>query len=216
MTLKEFSNEFDVLYNNIMSNAAPGLNEYEKSVFLTQAQEELVVNLYSGRVPQYGSFEETEELRKYLDTLLVTSSLLPTTGSTLSAGNLVVTLPSNLLFIVYEKAIIDSQDYKVTPVTHDEYKFMRENPFRGRLSGRVLRLDNNGNQIELCPPEGLTITSYFLRYLKVPNPIILVDLSTIGASIKGITAPTNCELHQATHIHILKLAVQKAAIAYKS
>lgn len=51
MTLKEFSNEFDVLYNNIMSNAAPGLNEYEKSVFLTQAQEELVVNLYSGRVP---------------------------------------------------------------------------------------------------------------------------------------------------------------------
>ena len=37
MTTPEFSNEFDVLYNNIMSNAAPGLNEYEKSVFLTKA-----------------------------------------------------------------------------------------------------------------------------------------------------------------------------------
>ena len=35
MTITEFSNQFDVLYNNITSNQAPGLNEYEKSVFLT-------------------------------------------------------------------------------------------------------------------------------------------------------------------------------------
>lgn len=42
MTTQEFSNEFDVLYNNIMSNQAPGLDEYEKSIFLTKAQEELV------------------------------------------------------------------------------------------------------------------------------------------------------------------------------
>lgn len=33
MTTQEFSSEFDILYNNIMSNAAPGLDEYEKSVF---------------------------------------------------------------------------------------------------------------------------------------------------------------------------------------
>lgn len=37
MSTQEFSNEFDVLYNNIMSNAAPGLDGYEKSVFLTKA-----------------------------------------------------------------------------------------------------------------------------------------------------------------------------------
>ena len=42
MTTSEFSNEFDVLYNNIASNAAPGINEYEKSVFLTRAQSEIV------------------------------------------------------------------------------------------------------------------------------------------------------------------------------
>ena len=34
MTITEFSTEFDILYNNISSNMAPGLNEYEKSVFL--------------------------------------------------------------------------------------------------------------------------------------------------------------------------------------
>ncbi len=33
----EFSSEFDVLYNNITSNQAPGLDDYEKSVFLTKA-----------------------------------------------------------------------------------------------------------------------------------------------------------------------------------
>lgn len=42
MTNQEFSNEFDVLYNNITSNQSPGLDEYEKSVFLTKAQDEVV------------------------------------------------------------------------------------------------------------------------------------------------------------------------------
>lgn len=37
MTLAEMSNEFDVLFNNIMSNQAPGIDEYEKSLFLTKA-----------------------------------------------------------------------------------------------------------------------------------------------------------------------------------
>jgi len=37
MTIEEMSNEFDVLYNNVSSNQAPGLNEYEKSVLLTKA-----------------------------------------------------------------------------------------------------------------------------------------------------------------------------------
>lgn len=46
MTGSEFSNQFDVLYNNITSNQAPGLNEYEKSVFLTKAQDELIKNYF--------------------------------------------------------------------------------------------------------------------------------------------------------------------------
>lgn len=56
MTTSEFSNEFDILYNNISSNAAPGVTEYEKSVFLTMAQEELVKEIY-------GVYEQNEEIR---------------------------------------------------------------------------------------------------------------------------------------------------------
>ena len=67
----EFSSEFDILYNNIMSNAAPGLNEYEKSVFLTQAQEQTVIEAYTGD-NNNSSFERTEEVRRYLSELVKT------------------------------------------------------------------------------------------------------------------------------------------------
>ncbi len=43
----EFSSEFDVLYNNITSNQAPGLDDYEKSVFLTKAQDEIVKDYFN-------------------------------------------------------------------------------------------------------------------------------------------------------------------------
>ena len=48
MTLSEFSREFDVLYNNIASGAAPGVNAYEKSLFLTYALETIVKEYYTG------------------------------------------------------------------------------------------------------------------------------------------------------------------------
>lgn len=50
MTNQEFSNEFDVLYNNITSNQAPGLDEYEKSVFLTKAQDEIIKSYFNPRL----------------------------------------------------------------------------------------------------------------------------------------------------------------------
>lgn len=53
MTTQEFSNEFDVLYNNIMSNQAPGLDEYEKSVFLTKAQSEIIKNYFNPKGNKY-------------------------------------------------------------------------------------------------------------------------------------------------------------------
>lgn len=40
-------NMFDVLYNNITSNQAPGLNAYEKSVFLTKGQDETLKNYFN-------------------------------------------------------------------------------------------------------------------------------------------------------------------------
>lgn len=49
MIIQEFSDQFDVLYNNITSNQAPGLNEYEKSLFLTKAEKEIVKNYFTAQ-----------------------------------------------------------------------------------------------------------------------------------------------------------------------
>lgn len=47
MAVEEMDNMFDVLYNNITSNQAPGLNAYEKSVFLTKGQDEILKNYFN-------------------------------------------------------------------------------------------------------------------------------------------------------------------------
>lgn len=74
MTNQEFENEFDILYNNIMSNQAPGLDSYEKSVFLTNAQEQLILSYYNGKNSYNESFERTEEIRRYLSSLVKTKN----------------------------------------------------------------------------------------------------------------------------------------------
>lgn len=62
MTNPEFNNEFDVLYNNITSNQAPGLDAYEKSVFLTKAQDEIVKAYFDPRSNKVQEgFDSTEK-----------------------------------------------------------------------------------------------------------------------------------------------------------
>lgn len=222
MTLKEFSNEFDVLYNNIMSNASPGLNEYEKSVFLTQAQDEIVIGLYNGTLPQYGSFEETEELRNYLDSLLNKEPIpLSIIYNDLKYKSVYCILPSDLLFIIHERAVTNNveevieKEYEIIPTTHDNLNHMLKNPFSGILSNRVLRLNKSTKTVELIFNRTIDFNVYIITYLKNPKPIILDDISILGAKIKGLDVPTSCELHESIHLLILKLAVQKAAQSYK-
>ncbi len=59
MTTEEFSNEFDTLINSYSISELLSFDEYEKSVYLTKAQEEIVEGLYTGKVLG-NSFEETE------------------------------------------------------------------------------------------------------------------------------------------------------------
>ena len=84
MTLDEFSELFDVQYNNITSNQAPGLNEYEKSVFLTKAQDEIIKNYFTanskGNNIQQG-FDDSAKRQADFSVLMMTAS-----GSPASAG----------------------------------------------------------------------------------------------------------------------------------
>lgn len=215
MTTTEFSIEFDILYNNIMSNAAPGLNEYEKSVLLTQTQETIVLKLYNGTL-NADSFEATEEVKSYLEVLVKQVTLTNTiTGEGISNKSKIYSKPEDLWFIVYEAAEIESDSLgcknnnivEVQPVTHDSYHQVSSNPFKRDNDRRVLRLMSS-DSLELI--SDYDIPSYYIRYIRKPNPIILTDLDEYDVSIDGKTDITECELHPALHKVILTTAVQMA------
>jgi hypothetical protein len=219
MTNQEFSNEFDILYNNIASNQAPGLDEYEKSVFLTNAQEELVLELFSGKNPLGDSFEKTEEVRQYLRDIVKTKELQKVADTSIikmSDKSQLFRVPEDVWFTTYESVKFDDPNIKcstldteVVPVTQDEFSRVNKNPFRGPSNTRVLRL-NIQDIVELI--SNYNISSYSIRYVCRLSPIVLEDLPE-GLSIKGETKETQCKLNPAIHEAILERAVQLAKIS---
>ena len=224
MTCEEFSLEFDLLYNNIMSNKAPGLSEYEKSLFLTQAQESIVLDIYSGK---YGdSFERTEETTSYLNQLLKQRTYDSgefTEGNKLDTRSIFVTLPEDIWFKTGETAYIIDDSYKcnvdglreviVFPVTQDTLVRTKRSPFRGPNERRILRLDSGKNQVELI--SNYEIHSYTVRYLSRPEPIILSNLPQ-GLTIGGKSSAQTCLLNTAIHKAILSKAVLIAKSSWES
>jgi len=84
MTTTEFYNEFLVHYDRVTNNDAPGLNAYEISVLLTEAQRRIVKSNYQGKsnILKKG-FEQTEKRRKDLSELIMAS--ISTTGASLTS-----------------------------------------------------------------------------------------------------------------------------------
>ena len=229
MTTKEFSDQFDTLlnsyagipdYGNGASKLEITLDEYEKSVFLTRAQKQFVVDYYSGENLSVYSFEEKEKIREALDTLVDTyrTSTKEEDGRKLDDGKhqfAIFKIPKNLLWIVYEqvkyaesdKPCADGSYAGVVPTTHDELHRRLRNPFRGPKLLRVLRLNVGDNLVELI--SDYPIGSYLLRYVKEPNPIILTNLSD-ELSIDGENVEMTCMLPDIVHPYILDYAVRLA------
>lgn len=215
MTNPEFFEEFDVLYNSICSNQAPGLDIYEKSVLLTEAQEELVKECYSG---QGSSFEINEAVRRSLAALIKFAHLTPTRENS-PVGGTVYNLPSDLWIITSEEVKIASKDsclkdkeIQVVPITQDELNRIKRNPFRGPTKNRALRLDIEKLKVALVSTE--TLGNYTVGYITKPPPIILETLQG-GLKIDGESAYSECILNSYTHRYILEKAVNKAALIYK-
>lgn len=222
MTTEEFSNEFDTLLNSYSESNSPVnivLDEYEKSVYLTQAQESLVIELYNGNNSVTGGFENTEATRRYLNNLVMTR-----TGERvdehlgLSDKSVFFKLPSDVWFITYESATLDDEklgclngkDVTVIPTTQDEYYRISRDPFRKSNNKRVLRLDVLEDKVELISE--YNISRYLVRYLRKPNPIILTTLPD-NLTINGVRKKTECELNPVLHRAILEKAVRRAIVS---
>lgn len=214
MTIKEFSEGFDAMIASyaISQKIAQeffSFDEYEKSIFLTKAQEEIVKSLYT-------DFEKTETVRRQLSNLVKEkSNLLTCIKKEDSYYHSTVPLEDDTWFIIYEQVISNVSDTKcessllmdVYPITHDEYHKIRKNPFKGPNKRRVLRLDE-GKNVELIGV--LVLSKYIVKYLSKPSPIILEDLTDTSLKINEQNTAMTCSLSSSIHQEILSRAVQLA------
>lgn len=213
MTNKEFDTQFDIFYNNIASNAAPSVTSYEKSVFLTQAQRDIIIGLYNGREIPGISFESTEEARKYL------SNLVKVHEVDIDNINTLIELPNKLWFITLEESIFNDDSYEclkgnimeVVPARQDNLYSLLDNPFKGPSERRVLRVDING-KIKLYSK--YKISKYIVTYIEQPSPIILENLSDYNLSIEGISTESESNINPILHRAVLERAVALAKAAY--
>jgi hypothetical protein len=221
MTTQEFASAFETKYNMIMSNAAPALDTYEISYFLSTAQKDLVIEIYNGSLTG-SSFEGEEDVRQYINHLIKDyRQNTATTGQGVSSKSKFYSLPADVWFRVYESVDfndplitcdIKKTSVQIVPITYDEYHIIKRNPFRKQSDRRVLRLDYSGNVVELI--SDYTIGSYIVRYIAKPTPIVIAPLST-GLSIDGVSTTTECALNSVLHETILNRAVDLAKFAWQ-
>lgn len=218
MTIQDFSLEFDILWNNIMSNQAPGLNEYEKSVFLTQAQEAFVLDVYTGN--NTDSFESTEAATEAINMLIREAAPELEKSSSEFKGISIYSalLPEDLWYKTGELAEIKDASFNcsgdsvrtvdVIPTTQDRWYRTMSSPFRGPTERQVIRMMAPSKEGVLLYSR-YEITKYIVRYLAKPDPIILEDLED-GLDIEGQTKAMNCKLNESVHRAIVARAVALA------
>ena len=228
MTAQEFSNEFDVLYNNIMSNQAPGLDEYEKSVFLTKAQSEIIKNYFNPKGNKYqegfdGSQKRQVDFSKLMKTY-TSSGTIPTPTSFFGnvTGAYKITWPDDVFVVVNEVVDVTKKDdnrkyrLQVIPIKYDEYLRVSSKPYKQPLKNQAWRIINGENDINLIVGHLNSVSSdgYHIRYIKHPKPIILESLDGSGLSINDETKAMGCELDPEIHPEILQRAVELAKATY--
>lgn len=222
MTLDEFRNEFCILYDNVMSNQAPELTDYEISVFLTKAQEQIVKAYASPALNVTREDYKSNPFREHIySKLLSTYSVTDKNNTSISS----FTLPNNILGILNESCIVlkssTPKTLVVTPlVAGVEKDRLLSKPYPYPLKGYAWRvvdtiLDSGEQYYRLIVDPSHTLKSYSMLYLKKPTPIILDDLSSDQLTIDGIGIATDCILPEAIHRDIVQRAVELAAATYK-
>ena len=229
MTTQEFSNEFDVLYNNIMSNQAPGLDEYEKSVFLTKAQSEILKNYFNPKGNKYGQgFDESAKRQIDFSTLITVAK--PPQQTSIEGyvkfddRSKLYKMPKDILFMLNETGISTVDEVKrlisIIPINYEEYARLMSKPWKQPLKNQGWRLFQSTGGVdyisEVVIKYNSTLTDYKIRYVRRPKPIILANLADeySNISIEGLDNITECELDPILHPEILQRAVELAKSAY--
>jgi hypothetical protein len=222
MNVVEFSNSFDILYNNIMSNAAPGINEYEKSVLLTKAQDEILKNYFNPQGNKYQEgFDGSAKRQIDFSGLISVADCTSQSGAGFDLRAKIYRMPEDVFLIINETLTTNTGVKQVVPISFDEYSRLMSRLYKEPLKYQAWRLvtEGSGNEnviVEVIPHSGETVSKYTVRYVRRPKPIVLVDLASEygDVSINGVSTISECELNPLIHEEILQRAVELAKIVY--
>lgn len=150
MTVNEFSDQFDLLYNNITSDQAPGLDEWEKSVFLTKAQDEVLKNYFNPKGnPKGQGFDDTQKRQVDFSILMESAQLRKVDDpyyirfDSRTSDCHPFYFPSDLLFPVNEQVSDGTTPYTVVPISYSEYSRLMSKPYKYPLKYQAWRLMTN-------------------------------------------------------------------------
>ena len=204
MTNEEFSNEFDVLYNNITSNQAPGLDEYEKSVFLTKAQSEILREYFNSRVDNTNGGFDGSQKRQYDFSFLIKTAKLEANVSNEGDENYIPKMdnrgslfnfPEDYFLSINEVIRDDASSnkfYSVVSISYSDYQRLMTKPYAyppKRMAwrlfiGTIQKTLEDTSKVIVPVAEIIgkfvgdpTTWDYTLRYVKKPSPIILINLT---------------------------------------
>lgn len=242
MTTQEFSNTFDTLLNSYNSQGMFGeqaskgeivLDEYEKSVLLTQAQDIIVKQYFEGGGVNGGFDDSTRRQVDFSNLITVeelSEAISPLPTANYDERSIIFKTPQ-VLYILNEKIVISTtvgevttkKQYVVVPINYKEYDRQMSKAYAQPLKKQAWRLFQDGGAStldlysEIIPVEG-SINSgdspkYKIRYIRRPKPIVLVNLDFTTQSdleIDGVKTVSECELNPIMHMDILNKAVELA------
>jgi hypothetical protein len=217
MTAAQLELLFLRLYDKVTNLAAPGYDQAEIQEFLNKAQLQLIKQRYNYKGNKYKEgVESTEKRRKDLSELVRGTDISASSNNSDQTGvfpnGVFFDLPTDFLYTLIEEITISHDDtcydgnrIKVKPITHDEYNANIKNPFKKPDEELAWRIDFSHDTVnstqalrhEIVTNADTTITTYHVRYIKLP---IDIDLAN------GITS----ELHEAIHEEIVDIAVRIA------
>lgn len=170
----EMSQMFDVLYNNVTSNQAPNLNEYEKSVFLTKGQDQLVREYFNIRTDGAGGGYDGDQKRQYDFSSLVKVATLESIEVSnmekLDKRSKVFLFPSDYFLAVNELISDDKYQYNVIPLNYGEYSRLMMKPYAYPVKKGAWRLFTHNDPksanrcVKTISDNEYSILSYWSEY----------------------------------------------------
>ena len=166
MTKEEMSNEFDILYNQVNSNQAPGVDEYEKSVFLTKAQDDVIKMYFDPRGNKFQEGFDGSQKRQYdFSTILTHTKLERIADNAYESYDpraISFKLPKDFFLSTNESIVEEMKDredivYQIIPISYYDYGRLMQKPYQYPPKRSVWRLitenmftksdSNSGTQI---------------------------------------------------------------------